>query len=230
MQRASKLFLIEEAVIDSPFVEKIWRTRSAPSESFISIAVNHSEIVVTRQEGRTYVNVRGPETKATSLPIPQNAEFLGIQFRAGAFMPILPMEDLVDRSVTLPVASSKTFWLNSSAIEVPEYQDLEAFVERLVRGGHLVREPLVELALHGPVKDVSRRSVQRRFRRATGLTQAAFRQIQRAHKAVELLDQGVSILDTVHQAGYADQAHMTRSLKRLFGQTPAQIIGQQRDG
>jgi AraC-like DNA-binding protein len=37
------------------------------------------------------------------------------------------------------------------------------------------------------------------------------------------LRQGVSILDTVEQAGYADQPHLTRSLKRLIGQTPAQL-------
>jgi AraC-like DNA-binding protein len=38
------------------------------------------------------------------------------------------------------------------------------------------------------------------------------------------LKQGVSILDTVYEAGYFDQAHLTRSLKHLIGQTPAQII------
>jgi hypothetical protein len=38
------------------------------------------------------------------------------------------------------------------------------------------------------------------------------------------LKQGVSILDTVYQAGYFDQAHLTRSLKYLIGQTPGQII------
>jgi methylphosphotriester-DNA--protein-cysteine methyltransferase len=65
--------------------------------------------------------------------------------------------------------------------------------------------------------------VQRRFLRATGLTHGAVSQIERAHRAVALLRQGVSILDTVERAGYADQPHLTRSLKRLIGQTPAQL-------
>jgi AraC-like DNA-binding protein len=39
-----------------------------------------------------------------------------------------------------------------------------------------------------------------------------------------LLEQGVSILDTVEQAGYFDQPHLTRSLKRYVGYTPAQIL------
>jgi hypothetical protein len=34
----------------------------------------------------------------------------------------------------------------------------------------------------------------------------------------------MSILDTVHQAGYFDQAHLTRSLAYRIGQTPAEII------
>jgi AraC-like DNA-binding protein len=37
------------------------------------------------------------------------------------------------------------------------------------------------------------------------------------------LKQGISILDAVTLAGYADQPHLTRSLKRLVGQTPAQL-------
>jgi AraC-like DNA-binding protein len=33
----------------------------------------------------------------------------------------------------------------------------------------------------------------------------------------------VSIGDVVYQAGYADQPHLTRSLKRFIGYTPAQL-------
>jgi AraC-like DNA-binding protein len=46
--------------------------------------------------------------------------------------------------------------------------------------------------------------------------------------ATHLLQQGVSILDTVEQAGYFDQPHLTRSLKYLIGQTPAQILQKSR--
>jgi AraC-like DNA-binding protein len=34
----------------------------------------------------------------------------------------------------------------------------------------------------------------------------------------------VPILDVVFAEGYFDQAHLTRSLKRLVGQTPGQIV------
>jgi AraC-like DNA-binding protein len=33
------------------------------------------------------------------------------------------------------------------------------------------------------------------------------------------------ILDVVHRAGYFDQPHLSRSLKRLIGMTPSEIAG-----
>jgi AraC-like DNA-binding protein len=66
--------------------------------------------------------------------------------------------------------------------------------------------------------------MERRVARATGLTRGAIRQIQRAERAVELLSEGVPAVDAARQAGYADQPHLTRSLKRFVGQTPSQIV------
>jgi methylphosphotriester-DNA--protein-cysteine methyltransferase len=70
---------------------------------------------------------------------------------------------------------------------------------------------------------MSLRTGQRHFLQATGLTHRAVRQIERARHATNLLKQGVSILDTVHEAGYFDQAHLTRSLKHFVGETPREI-------
>jgi methylphosphotriester-DNA--protein-cysteine methyltransferase len=81
----------------------------------------------------------------------------------------------------------------------------------------------VSAALQGQALDMSPRTLRHRFLRVTGLTQGTIRQIERAYHAVTLLEQGVSILDTVQQAGYSDQPHLTRSLKHFMGQTPAQV-------
>jgi len=56
------------------------------------------------------------------------------------------------------------------------------------------------------------------------MTYSTWRQIERARLANESLREGVSILDTVYQAGYFDQPHLTRSLTQRIGQTPAEII------
>jgi methylphosphotriester-DNA--protein-cysteine methyltransferase len=56
------------------------------------------------------------------------------------------------------------------------------------------------------------------------LTQLHIYQAERARRAEALLRQGVSILDTVFEAGYYDQPHLTRSLKQFIGHTPGQIV------
>lgn len=223
MQRATKIFHLEEREADSPFIDAIWRTRSAPHPSFISVAATHWEIVVWRQAGQTHLTVRGPETKAATVPIPADTDFFGVEFRLGAFMPDLPVRSLVDRDLTLPRGVGNSFRLHGSVFETPTYDNIDAFVNRLAREGLLVSDPVVSAVLQGRQMELSRRSVERRVRRATGLTLGTIRQIERAKNAAELLDRGATILDAGMHAGYADQAHLTRSLKRFMGQTPAQI-------
>jgi hypothetical protein len=126
--------------------------------------------------------------------------------------------------VDLPTASNNSFWLGGSVWQLPDYGHADTFVERLVREGLLLRDPVVGGALQGQLTDLTQRAVQYRFVQATGITQSTARQIERARYATFLLQQGVSILDTIEQAGYYDQPHLTRSLGRFIGQTPAQLL------
>ncbi len=82
---------------------------------------------------------------------------------------------------------------------------------------------MVEAAIRGRTPDVSIRSLQYRFLRATGLTHKTIQQIERARSSVSLLERGIPISDTAFELGYFDQAHLTNSLKRFIGRTPAQI-------
>jgi AraC-like DNA-binding protein len=50
------------------------------------------------------------------------------------------------------------------------------------------------------------------------------RRIEQARYATILLREGMPILDVVEQAGYYDQAHLTRSLRHRIGQTPTAVI------
>jgi methylphosphotriester-DNA--protein-cysteine methyltransferase len=101
---------------------------------------------------------------------------------------------------------------------------VETFISRLAREDALVRDPLINAALNDQLPDMSSRTLRHRFIQATGLTQSHIRQFKRAQQAAAMLAQGMSILDTVHEAGYFDQPHLTRSLKRFIGKTPAQQI------
>ncbi|MBA2682547.1 MAG: helix-turn-helix domain-containing protein, partial [Ktedonobacteraceae bacterium] len=113
-----------------------------------------------------------------------------------------------------------SFSFAGSSFQIPDYDDVEAFIDKLVREHLLVSDPFVREVLRGHSQEMSLRTVRRRFLFATGLTHKRLAQIERAHQATALLEQGTSLLDVAYQAGYADQAHMTRALKRFIGYTP----------
>jgi hypothetical protein len=219
------LIRFEDRPADSSAVERVWRSHSRRSGVFQSIASCHWEMVVARHEGRTSLIVRGPETIATSAVCPADGDWFAIRFRLGTFMPLLRPGQLSNRrDAILPNARRRSFWLGGSRWEYPSYDNAETFVQRLVRAELIARDPVVGAALRGEPPTRTTRTEERHFRQVTGLTRGAIVQIERARHATRLLKAGVPILRVAHDAGYYDQAHLTRGLKRWIGLTPAQVL------
>jgi hypothetical protein len=215
----------EERPSESPLVDSIWRTHSDYAGSFTSTAAAQSGIVVMKHQGKRHITFRGPETQASLASFPAEAEWFGINFNLGAFYPHLPLTVLRDRNdITLPNATGRSFYIYGSVLDFPDYESADQFIDRLVREGLLAFDPMVGAVLDGRTPDLSPRTVQTRFLRAAGVTQATIRQIERAKEAVAMLERGASIADTIFDAGYFDQAHLTRSLKRFTGRTPGEIV------
>ena len=185
-------------------------------------ADSHWYLFVQKQNGRTRFGVSGPMNRVIYVPHPANTECFGIRFTLGTFLPCLPT--FVNNVLFLPEASHHAFWLNGSAWELPTFDNADSFVARLLREELLIHDPVLDSVLSDQPQDMSFSTIRRRFLRATGLTAGTVRQIERANYAAELLQKGMSILDTVHEAGYFDQPHLTRSLKHFIGQTPAQML------
>jgi AraC-like DNA-binding protein len=219
------VFLVfDDRPSDSPVIERVWRCHSERAGTLHSVASPHWGIVVTRHRGRTKLTLRGPETRMTTIECPADAEWMGILFKLGTFMPEYPVGTLRDRrDVDLPGVSKQSFLLDGATWEIPSFEHAEPFVQRLVRRGLVSHDPAVEAALAGERLALSKRSAQRHFLYATGMTQGTFRKIARARYATSLLRDGVPIAEVVHAAGYFDQAHLTRSLRALMGETPARI-------
>ncbi len=218
------MFLLEERLSELSCVERVWSAHNERADEFLSIAATNCELVGSRYRGQTFLTVRGPETRMTTIACPAEGAWLGIRFKLGTFLPQFPPTSLSDRrDVTLPDASTRSFWLDGSAWEYPTFENADTFVSRLLERGIVVRDRTVEGTVRGELDAVSLRSTQRHFRRATGITYAAFRTIERGRYATNLLREGTSIADVVHLAGYFDQPHLTRSLKYLIGDTPAEI-------
>lgn len=208
---------------DSRYVARVWRGRASGTGTMTSVATSHWELVFWREGLRMHAAVRGPETAATAATVAGESDSFGITFAHGATMPHLPASALVDGELESPHVTRDSFVLRGEEWPIPRADDAEAFVDRLVRAGVLVRDPLVDDVVWGAAARVGTRSVQRRVAATTGLTQGAIRQIDRARAAAVLLRDGAVPLDVVHGLGYFDQPHLARSLRRFIGRTATQL-------
>ena len=217
----------EDRPSSSPLVESIWRSRSTTGGLFHSMAEGNIELVVTRLPGLTRVTLRGPVTKPTQALCPPDGEWLAIRFRAGTFLPYVPTALLLDhRSLDLPMNGDR-FCLQGSMWAIPSFENAECFVARLARAGLITLDRMALAAFEADTREAGLRSIQRHFLKSVGMTYARYRQIERARHAVALLRSGRTIQDTSHDAGYFDQAHMTRAFKTLIGQSPLKVLRQE---
>ena len=206
----------------SPFVERVWRSTSRAGGTFLSMAEGNIELVVTRLPDLIAVTIRGPVSRGSFVECPPNGEWLAIRFRPGTHLLSILTARLMDhQSLDLPILGHDRFWFGGQAFEIPSYENAEELVSRLALAGLILRDSAIDAVLDGDARWMSRRSIQRHFRRATGMTFSTYQQIARARYAAALLMDGNSIINTTFDAGYFDQAHLTRSLKQLVGVTPA---------
>ncbi|WP_214405497.1 helix-turn-helix domain-containing protein [Pseudonocardia lacus] len=208
---------------DQPLVRSVWTCTSSGVGEMTSVATPWCGLVFTQRDGRSWAGVTGPETATGTAPVPEDATFVGIDFAVGTSLRGMPIASLVDGGVDLPGTTRRSFRLAGSRWETPGPDDAEALVERLVRAGVVVRDPLVGEVLRGGRPEVSDRTLERRFRAATGLTRGAVRQIERAREAADMLAAGKGVADVVDALGYFDQPHLARALRRFIGRTATQL-------
>jgi hypothetical protein len=216
----------ETRASDSPWVDTVWTCTSEHVAEMTSVATACWGLVFWERDGRAYASISGPETGTGTAPVPEGATFTGIEFAVGTSLRSVPAAALVDGGAELPGTTRRSFRLDGDRWETPGPDDAEALVGRLVRAGTVVRDPLLGEVRRGHRPAVSARTVERRFRAATGLTQGAVRQIERARRAAALLAGGVAGTEVVSALEYFDEPHLARSLRRYVGRTARQL----RDG
>lgn len=163
---------------DSPYIEMVWRGRVERDYSPVCPADVRWNLLFAKYHDRVRVSAEGATTQFVPKNQFEGSEFLVIKFKLGIFMPYLPAGTLLNGDATLPEAASQSFWLNGSAWHFPDFENVETFVDRMVRQGLLVREPIVSAVLHDQPLVMSSRTVRRRFLLATGLTPKTIQQIE----------------------------------------------------
>jgi hypothetical protein len=213
----------------SAYIETVARGWTEGTGSVIRPAESHWHMVLVKFQGKTQFIVTGALPTSGVVSYTEGAEILWIKLKLGTFLPHLPARILLDKETVLPNAVSHSFWLGSKSWHFPNFDNVETFIDRLVRAEALACDPMVSAVLQDHPRVMATRTVRHRFVQATGLSHTHIRQIERAQQAAALLRQGVPISDTVYQAGYFDQPHLTRALKRWIGYTPAQLAREARN-
>lgn len=143
----------------------------------------------------------------------------GVELRAHVVIRGADKRAIAGATVPLDVRGG-TVSVGGSAVPVPAFDELEHFVDALLHDGALIADEEVRRAL-GMVSGWSARTWQRRIARVTGMTRGQLERTERARAAYHLLQQGVPPAEAAHRAGFADQPHLTREMRRFAGQTPA---------
>jgi len=171
----------------------------------------------------------GPTVSVLVRFAPQGASCLGA-----------PASELVDRSVALADLLSPSLAAEASE-RLCEAGDALArieVVEQLLLGLAWDPDPLVERALTllgaGPGErvasvaralQISERQLERRFLARVGVTPRRYASLRRFEQAVALARTGRSLTETALAAGYYDQSHFIRDVRRFAGATPGELLG-----
>jgi AraC-like DNA-binding protein len=215
-------FEYEERPSSSRFVDVIWRTHDTSDGTYLAAADACWDMIFIRSVHGNRALLSGPSSKITPVPYRAGNHNLGIRFHRGTFLTHVRTSAMVDTTEALPMPTSESFLLAGEEWPMPTFETADEFIGQLERRELLSDDPIVMAALRDDETGMSMRSIQRRVSHATGLTAKRIRQIVRARAAAERLQRGESILEVTHELGYADQAHLTRDLKRLTGYTPGQ--------
>lgn len=213
----------ETRASDSPWIASVWTCRSEQVAEMTSVATETWGLVFWEQDGAAFAAVTGPEGATGTAPVPDDARFVGVQFAVGTALRTVVAPTLVDSGIVLPDVTRRTFRLDGRRWETPDADDAELLVDRLVRHGAVVRDRVVTDVMRGERPVVSERTLQRRFRAATGLSRGAVRQIERARAAALHLVAGDEVSDVVERLGYYDEPHLARALRRYVGRTAVQL-------
>jgi AraC-like DNA-binding protein len=176
--------------------------------------------------------VAGPATGPMVAGVPVGVPVFGVRFRLGAAGAGLglPAEELTDLRV--PLAE---LWPDGDAVrDAAAARGLPGLIgalrrrppaaaDRLTRAA-VLRLPGARVAALGDELGISERQLRRRFADAVGYGPKTLARILRFQRFLELATPAGDLARLAFDAGYADQAHLTRECRRLAGRTPAELV------
>lgn len=216
--------MYEELHPESPVLECVWQARETRDERYLVPAVEYWDLWFRRaSDGKVAAHIAGPTRGHRWVRTTAGEHRWGIQLKAHVVLPGVDKRLLLGGEQELSVDGGRVT-LAGHAVPFPEFEDLGAFTDRLLELDVLRCDDDVRRMISGDDAGYSVRHRQRRVRETTGLTRKQIQQLSRAREAYGLLMQGVPPAECAALVGFADQAHLTRSLRAFHGLTPAGVL------
>ncbi|MBV9042743.1 MAG: helix-turn-helix domain-containing protein [Acidimicrobiia bacterium] len=195
--------------------------------------------------GDEALTVAGPDTAANVIGLPEGTLTVGVRFRPGRAPGFLKAraDELTNQSVELDALwGSDAAAIADALASTPSVEGKQAIleaalVERLDEVRQIDAEVDAAIDVIGSVPsqarvgaiskelNISERQLRRRFENAVGYGPKTFGRVLRFRAFLSLVeDHGYAIADAAAEAGYADQAHLTRECNDLAGLPPAELI------
>lgn len=182
----------------------------------------------------------GPDTGPHEVSAAPGTVFVGARFRPGAGGPALGLPLAPLRDLRLEVSSLDPRLhdrLNPELDPEEALRHLVAAVSRMVRargpdravavGAEALDRPGARVGELASELGLSDRQLRRRFDAALGYGPKTLQRVLRFQRFLARLEaQGATpdLAEAAFEAGYADQAHLTRESARLSGLTPARLL------
>ncbi len=217
-----------------------WERGAPRADGEILVLPDGCVDLVWRSDGALFV--AGPDLGPVVHPHPLDTGFVGFRLQPGAAASVLGVaaDELRDRQVPLadlwgPAAGALAEQLGDAgagrdcrellaralyARLTPDHLDepVLAAARTLEQGPHRVTDVAERVGL-------SDRSLRRRFVRQVGYGPKTFARVMRLRRFLALGANARSHLAILAaEAGYADQAHLTRECRQLTGRTPAELV------
>jgi AraC-like DNA-binding protein len=186
--------------------------------------------------------VAGPDTGPAPTTMAAGTVILGVRFRPSAGGPVLgiPLSELRDQRVDLadlrPADAGRlSAGLDPTTAAARMLDVTAALVDDgapdpvVTWAAHLLRDPQVRAEDVAATVGLSMRQFRRRCHASVGYGPKTLQRVLRFRRFVSRIDAGPDVLDLAAiaaEAGYADQAHLTRECGKLSGLTPAALARQ----
>jgi AraC-like DNA-binding protein len=208
-----------EHVQHGPHIACIWTRDPEPAARAHRI-VPDACVDIVRTRGRLVV--AGPATMPVLTELPAGSPAFGVRFRVGAAGAALglPAAELLD--ATVPLAD---VWNDAGPIEEAAARGPAALAAAV--SARIEREPdrAVRAAATGISVGLGDRQLRRRFADAVGYGPKTLDRILRFQRFLVLARTTAwNLAALALEAGYADQAHLTRECTRLSGLPPAPLL------